>query len=119
MIGFVWAGMNVPFEGSWTRGRWVVLFAGAVVGYIVWTRTPRRPFGSLHLIAFFCVCAAFVSATVSPFIQLASSKALSLLLLFGDCASGPRGAVFVREPRFFRGLLRRTDTPVYVPDIFH
>src|SRR5260370_31242959 len=114
MIAFVWAGMNVPFEASWTRGRWVVLFAGAVVGYIVWTRTPRRPFGSLHLIAFFCVCAAFVSATVSPFIQLASSKALSLLLLFVYCASGARLAVFGREQRFFRGLLWGSELAVYV-----
>ncbi len=117
MIAFVWAGMNVPFEASWTRGRWVVLFAGAVVGYIVWTRTPRRPFGSLHLIAFFCVCAAFVSATVSPFIQLASSKALSLLLLFVYCASGARVAVFGRERRFFRGLLWGSEIAVYVTAI--
>ena len=117
MIAFVWAGMNVPFEASWTRGRWVVLFAGAVVGYIVWTRTPRRPFGSLHLIAFFCVCAAFVSATVSPFIQLASSKALSLLLLFVYCASGARLAVFGREQRFFRGLLWGSEIAVYVTAI--
>src|SRR5260370_33049605 len=113
MIAFVWAGMNVPFEASWTRRRWVVLFAGAVVGYIVWTRTPRRPFGSLHLIAFFCVCAAFVSATVSPFIQLAFSKALSLLLLFVYCASGARLAVFGREQRFFRGLLWGSEIAVY------
>src|SRR6266849_5175885 len=51
-------------------GRWVVLSAGAVVGCIIWTKNPRRRFGALHLIAFFCVCAAFVSATVSPFIQM-------------------------------------------------
>jgi O-antigen ligase len=113
MIAFLWAGMNVPLEGAWTGGRWVVLFAGAFVGYVVWTRTPRRPFGSLHLIAFFCVCAAFVSATVSPFIQLAFSKALSLLLLFVYCASGARLAVFGREQRFFRGLLWGSEIAVY------
>jgi len=113
MIAFVWAGMNVPLEGAWTRGRWVVLFTGAAVGYIVWTRTPRRPFGSLHLIAFFCVCAAFVSATVSPFTQMASSKALSLLLLFLYCASGARVAVLGREDRFFRGLLWGSEIAVY------
>src|SRR6266852_3850535 len=85
--------------------------------YFVWTRTPRRPFGSLHLIAFFCVCAAFVSATVSPFIQLASSKALSLLLLFVYCASCARLAVFGREQRFFRGLLWGSEIAVYVTTI--
>jgi len=113
MIAFVWAGMNVPLQGAWTGGRWVVLSVGAVVGYIVWTKTPRRSFGSLHLIAFFCVCAAFVSATVSSFIQLASSKALSLFLLFTYCASGARLAVLGREDRFFRGLLWGGEIAVY------
>ena len=23
MIAFVWAGMNVPMQGTWTSGRWV------------------------------------------------------------------------------------------------
>ena len=117
MIAFVWAGMNVPLQGAWTAGRWVVLSAGAVVGFIVWTKTPRRPFGSLHLIAFFCICAAFVSATVSPFIQMASLKALSLLLLFLYCAAGARMAAFGREDRFFRGLLWGSEIAVYVTAI--
>ncbi len=117
MITFVWAGMNVPLQGAGTSGRWVVLLAGAVVGFIVWEKTPRGPFGSLHLIAFFCVCAAFVSATVSPFIQMASLKALSLLLLFLYCASGARLAVLGREDRFFRGLLWGSETAVYVTAI--
>src|SRR6266851_464132 len=113
MITFVWAGMHVPLQGSWTGGRWVVLSAGAVVGYIVWTKNPRRPFGSLHLIAFFCVCAALVSATVSPFVQMASLKALSLFLLFLYCATGARVAVLGREDRFFRGLLWGSEIAVY------
>jgi O-antigen ligase len=117
MITFVWAGMHVPLQGAWTAGRWVVLSAGAVVGFIVWTKTPRRPFGSLHLIAFFCICAAFVSATVSPFIQMASLKALSLLLLFVYCASGARLAVLGREDRFFRGLLWGSEIAVYTTAI--
>jgi len=87
MITFVWAGMHVPLQGAWTGGRWVVLSAGAVAGFIVWMNDHRRPSGSLHLIAFFCTCAAFVSATVSPFIQMASLKALSLFLLFLYCSS--------------------------------
>src|ERR1700687_3074380 len=49
MITFVWAGMHVPLQSAWTAGRWVVLSAGAVVGYIVWTKNPRRPSGLLHL----------------------------------------------------------------------
>jgi O-antigen ligase len=115
MIAFVWAGMSVPLQGTWRGGgRWLVLSVGALVGSIVWTKTPRRPFGSLHLIAFFCICAAFASATVSPWKQMASLKALSLLLLFLYCASGARLAVLGREDRFFRGLLRGSEIVVYV-----
>ncbi len=113
IIAFAWAGMNVPMEGAWTSARWVVLAAAAVVGFIVWTRTPRGGFGSLHLIAFFCVCAAFVSASVSPFPQMAFLKAFSLLLLFTYCAAGGRMAVLGREDRFFRGLLWGTEMAVY------
>ncbi|MFY9845317.1 MAG: O-antigen ligase family protein [Terriglobales bacterium] len=113
MIAFIWAGTHVPMQGAWTIARWVVLFAGASVGFLVWTRLPRHRFGSLHLIAFFCVCAAFVSATVSPFIRMASLKASSLLLLFLYCASGGRLAAFQREDRFFYGLLWGAEIVVY------
>jgi len=117
MITFVWAGIHVPLQGAGTVGRWVVLSAGAVVGYIIWAKNPRRPFGSLHLIAFFCICAAFVSATVSPWIQMASFKALSLFLLFLYCASGARLAVLGREKRFFHGLLWGSEIAVYITAI--
>jgi O-antigen ligase len=105
MIAFVWASMSVPLQGTWTVARWVVLSAGATVGFLVWTTIPRRSFGSLHLIAFFCISAAFVSASVSPFVQMASFKALSLSLLFLYCATGGRLAVLGREERFFSGLV--------------
>ncbi|MGB6383983.1 MAG: O-antigen ligase family protein [Terriglobales bacterium] len=114
IIAFLWAGMSVPLAGAWTSGRWLVLSVGAVVGYIVWEKKPRRPFGSMHLAAFFCICTAFVSATVSQFTQMASFKALSLLLLFLYCASGARLAVIGREGRFFQGLLLGSEIAVYV-----
>jgi len=117
VIAFAWSGMYVPLEGSWTIGRWVVLSTGAVAGCIVWTKTPRGPFGSLHLIAFFCICAAFVSSTVSVYIQMASFKAFSLLLLFLYCATGARLAVLGREDRFFRGLLWGSEIAVYITAI--
>ena len=117
MITFVWAGMDLPLRGAWTGGRWVVLAAGAAVGYIIWTKTPNRSFGSVHLISFFCVCAAFVSATVSPWVQMASLKALSLLLLFTYCASGARLAALGRQERFFRGLLWGCEIAVYLTAI--
>ncbi|HVM94261.1 MAG TPA: O-antigen ligase family protein [Terriglobales bacterium] len=105
MIAFLWAGMHVPMQNAWTGGRWFVLSAGAVIGYIVWMREPRGSFRTIHLLAFFCIGAALVSATVSPFVQMASYKALSLCLLFLYCSSGARLAVIGREERFFRGLV--------------
>ena len=117
IIAFVWAGLHVPMQGAWKSVRWVVLFAGTAVGCIVWLKTPRRPFGSLHLVALFCICTAFVSATVSPFLQMASLKASSLFLLFLYCASGARLAVLGREDRFFHGLLWGSEIAVYVTAI--
>jgi O-antigen ligase len=117
MITFVWAGMHVPLQSAWTGGRWVVLSAGAVVGFIIWTKNPRRPSGLLHLIAFSCICTAFVSATVSPFPQMASLKALSLFLLFLYCGAGARLALLGREDRFFRGLIWGSEIAVYATAI--
>ncbi len=118
MIAFVWAGLGIPLQDTWRGGgRWLVLAAGAAVGTLVWTKAPRRSFGSIHLIAFFCISAAFVSATVSPWVQMASLKALSLLLLFTYCASGGRLAVLGREDRFFRGLIWGCELAVYISAI--
>jgi len=113
LIAFAWAGMHLPLESSWIIARWVVLGCGAVAGFIIWTKTPRRPFGSLHLLAFFCVCAAFVSATVSSFVQMATLKAFSLLLLFLYCSTGARLAVLRREKDFFAALLLGSELMVY------
>jgi len=112
-ITFAWAGMRVPMQSAGITGRWVVLVAGSMFGFMVWLRAPRGPFRSIHLIAFFCVCTAFVSATVSPFVQMASFKALSLALLFLYCAAGARLAVLGREERFFQGLLLGCEVAVY------
>ena len=117
MIAFLWGGMHVPLQDAWTGGRWVVLSAGAVVGYVVWMKTPRSHFRLIHLFAFFCVFAAFVSATVSPFVQMASFKALSLLLLFLYCCSGARAAVLGREEKFFQGLILGCELLVYATAI--
>lgn len=118
VIAFVWAATGFPFQEAWRGGgRWLVLAAGAAVGFIVWSKAPRRPFGSIHLIAFFCVSAAFVSATVSPWMQMASLKALSLFLLFIYCSSGARLAVLGREERFFRGLIWGCELAVFITAI--
>ena len=114
VIVFLWAGMHVPMQFAWTTPRWIILSAGATVGFVIWTRTPRRPFGPIHLIAFFCIGAAFVSATVSSFVQMATLKALSLLLLFLYCSTGGRLAVIRHENSFFRGLLLAAEITVYI-----
>jgi O-antigen ligase len=105
IVTFIWAGTHVPLQSAGSVGRWVVLAAGALVGSIIWIRDPRRPFGAINLVALFCVFMAFVSATVSQFVQTASLKALSLGLLFLYCSTGARLAVLGREEKFFRGLV--------------
>jgi O-antigen ligase len=117
VLMFVWAGLGVPLRSAGIVGRWVVLATGAGVGFIIWTRAPRRPFRSMHLIGFFCICAAFVSATVSPFVQMASLKAVSVALLFLYCASGARLALLGREDRFFRGAVMGSEIAVFVTAI--
>jgi O-antigen ligase len=117
IITFLWAGMHVPLQGAWTSGRWLVLTVGALVGFIIWLKAPRRTYGLLHLIALFCVCAAFVSATVSAYPQMSILKALSLFLLLTYCASGARLAVLGREGRFFLGLFLGAEIIVYVTAI--
>lgn len=113
MTTFLWAGMNLPLQGAWTAGRWAVLGVGAAVGYVIWVKSPHTSFGSTHLIAFFCICAAFVSASVSSYVQMASFKALSLLLLFLYCSTGARLSILGREARFFEGLLLGCEIVVY------
>ena len=117
VLMFVWAGLGVPLRSAGVIGRWVVLATGAGVGFIIWTNAPRRPFRSIHLIAFFCVCAAFVSATVSPYFQMASLKALSLALLLLYCNTGARLALLGREDRFFRGVLWGSEIAVFATAI--
>jgi O-antigen ligase len=117
MATFILASLQVPMKSAGTIGRWFVLGAGAIVGFIVWSKTPRNSSGTLHLVAFFCVCTAFVSATVSQYTKMASLKALSLLLLFLYCSTGARMAVIGREDRFFRGLLIGVQVVVYVTAI--
>jgi len=119
VIAFLWAGMYVPLSGVGKSGRWVLLFAGALVGFIVWQRAPRAPFRAIHLVALFCIFAAFASATVSPFAQVAALKSLSLLLLFLYCATGARLAIIGREVNFFRGLILGCEIAVYATAICH
>jgi len=105
MLAFLWAGLDVPMSPAWTSARWVVLAAGALFGYVLFMQDRTRHFHAFHLIALFCVAAAFASAFVSTYPRTAVLKAISLLLLFLYAGSGGRLAIHERESSFFRGLL--------------
>jgi O-antigen ligase len=105
MVAFLWAGLELPMSQAWTSARWVVLAAGAMAGFVLFMHDRKRHFHAFHLIAFFCIAAAFVSALVSAYPKTAMLKAISLLLLFAYAGTGGRLAIVGRESRFFRGLL--------------
>lgn len=105
IISFLFAGVDLPFTGPWTMGRWVVLSVGALVGLVMILRERRFSFGMFHVLAILCVLSALTSAAVSRYSTLSSLKVLSLFLLFLYSATGARLAVVGRENRFFTGLL--------------
>ena len=114
MIVFLWAGMNVPYEIAGLAARWFVLGSGALAGFTMWIKNRREQrLTAFHLVAFFCVIAALVSAMVSDFPQIALLKVLSLFMLFLYCASGARCAIHGREEQFLRGLIVSCETLVY------
>jgi O-antigen ligase len=114
---FLWAGMVVPLNVAWTSGRWIVLAVGALAGLIVYARNQRYSFATFHLLAFFCVVAALVSAAVSAYPHQAFLKAMSLLLLFLYGSTGARMAALGREANFFSKLLLGCELLVYVTAI--
>jgi len=114
---FLWAGMVLPMNGAWTSGRWLVLAVGALAGLVVYVRDQRCSFSTFHLLAFFCVVAALVSAAVSAYPHVAFLKATSLLLLFLYVSTGVRLAVIGREASFFSKLLLGCELLVYVTAI--
>jgi len=111
---FLWAGMAVPLNGVWSSGRWVVLAVGALSGLVVYARDQRYSFTTFHLVAFFCVVAALVSAAVSAYPRLSFLKATSLLLLFLYGSFGARLTVTGREAKFFSKLLLACELLVYI-----
>ena len=105
VVTFLLAGMDLPVGSAWTAGRWFVLGLGALVGLAIILKERRYSFGMFHVLAFFSVLAALVSAAVSRYTAVALLKVLSLFLLYMYAATGARLAVINRENRFFEGLL--------------
>ena len=103
---FLWAGSMLPYNGTGMSLRWLFLGAGALGGFVIWIKTRRaRHFGPFHLVAFFCVVSATVSAMVSEVPRTAVLKVLSLFLLFLYASAGGRVAIAGRENKFIKGLV--------------
>jgi O-antigen ligase len=102
---FLFAGIDVPFQGVWNAGRWAFLGLGALVGWTLILKDRRFKFGLFHGIAFLAILGALVSCMESRHAGLSGLKVLSLLLLFVYTATGARLAVAGRESQFFSGLL--------------
>jgi O-antigen ligase len=117
LLAFLWAGTELPLNVAWTSGRWFILAAGALVGIVVYISDQRYCFAIFHLVAFFCVVAASVSAAVSAYSCTSFLKAMSLLLLFVYGSSGARLAVMGREAKFFSRLLAGCEVLVYMTAI--
>ena len=115
LVGFLWAGVDLPFSSVWTSARWGILGVGALVGVAIVLRDRGSRFGLFHILAVLAVLAALVSAAVSRYANLSFLKVLSLLLLFIYGGTGARLAVAGREDRFFSGLL--TGCEVFVAAI--
>jgi O-antigen ligase len=105
MIGFLWAGLNVPMSTEWTSGRWALLTVGAVAGLLVFSTQPQHRYGVFHLVAVVGLLVSFLSAAISDVPAVSALKALSLLLMFVYAAGGGRVAIVGREQRFVAGLL--------------
>jgi O-antigen ligase len=114
IIVFLLAGMWVPGHGLWVSARWVILAAGAIVGFLWWLKHNYCPVRLPHLVALGCVLTAIVSALVSVYPDVALLKALSLLLLFVYSMTGARVAVIGREEKFFGCLVGGSEVLVYV-----
>ena len=117
IVVFLLAGTGMPAHDVWTSTRWMILAAGALVGFAMWLRDHHHPIGVFHVVAFGCVLTALVSAMVSAYPTVALLKGASLLLLFVYGASGARLAWSGREDKFLPGLLLGCEILVYLSAI--
>ncbi|HXU16695.1 MAG TPA: O-antigen ligase family protein [Terriglobales bacterium] len=106
LLCFLGAGSELPFQSELLQARWIVLAVGAVLGVAVFMKNHLQTFKLLHLVAFFCVLSAFVSALVSVYPRESLLKAISLLLLFLYVSAGARTALNRDPAGFFRKLVR-------------
>jgi O-antigen ligase len=112
---FLIAGSHLPMQGAFLQGRWIVLGIAAAAGLPIYLKDSNHRFGTFHLLAFFCVLSAAVSAFVSQYPTESRLKTASLLLLFLYAASGARVAVPAFQPEhFFRRVLLGCEILVWI-----
>jgi O-antigen ligase len=112
---FLIAGSHLPMQGAFLQGRWIVLGIAAAAGLPIYLKDGNHRFGTFHLLAFFCVLSAAVSAFVSQYPTESRLKTASLLLLFLYAASGARVAVPAFRPEhFFRRVLLGCEILVWI-----
>jgi len=104
LLVFLFAGLDLPFKGIWTQARWLFLGSGAFVGGVVLLKERGLSFKLFHVVAIFSIFACLMSATVSQRSDVASLKAISVLLLFVYAGTGARLAFARSEPNFLQGL---------------
>ena len=112
LLVFLFAGLNLPFKGIWIQARWLFLGSGAFVGCIVLLKEWALSFRLFHIVAIFSIFACLMSATVSRRSDVASLKAISVLLLFVYAGTGARLAFARSEPNFLQGL--RTGSEILI-----
>jgi hypothetical protein len=116
---FLFAGLNLPLGSFWTAGRWVFLGVGALAGTVIMLKDRSHRIGGFHVLAFFAILAALVSAAVCRYTWFSLLKVLSLFLLFLYATTGARLAVAGREGRFFTGLLAGCELLVAAMAVFY
>jgi O-antigen ligase len=117
---FLLAATILPLSEESFTIRWLFLAVGAFAGFILWMRTNRRRhFQSFHLIALFCVLAAFASASASAIPKVGLLKATSLFLLFTYAASGARFAFQMRSRVFVRVMVIACEVSVFLVVALH
>ena len=115
IAAFLWAGSGIPYHAAWLQGRWFVLTVGAVAGLAVYMKDRDHHFSTFHLVAFFCILSALVSASVSAYPEEAVLKSLSLALVFIYGAAGGRTSVSAIQPEtFLRRLLVGSEVVTYL-----
>jgi O-antigen ligase len=114
MIAFLLAGTALPLQGMWTSARWLVLGTGALAGIAIYLKERQHSFEVFHVVAFFCVVAAAISAQMSAYPAQALLKSSSLFLLFLYGASGARLAANGRTAQFSSRLLLACEIMVYL-----